>query len=194
MFPRRAVSAAAGSVALVVGLTGCSLLEPSGGPEPLTGVAACALGHTWELNMADVSEKLLAELQRQKVPASAVVSEGTQTLAWDERAHVVLTSDFTVTITAPVAADQTVTVIRTYPGEAIGPAYINGDVAIPRRWDVSEQAVETVADNNGTPLEEVPWAIPSVGIDDSVGLILTCDGSTMTIQPRGSRIVQTWTR
>ncbi len=194
MFSRRAAAAAAGSLALVVGLTGCSLLESGTGPEPLTGVAACALGHTWKLDMADISEKLLAELQRQKIPASAVVSEGEQTLDWDERSHAVLTSDFTVTITAPIAADQTITIVRTYTGEAVGPAYINGDVAIPRRWDVSEQSVETVADNNGTALEEVPWVIPPVGIDDSVGLILTCDGSTMTIQPRGSRIVQTWTR
>lgn len=194
MFSARAAVASVGSLALVASLSGCSLVDSSTEPEPLTGVAACALGHTWQLDMADLGAQILAELQRQKVPASEVVASGTQTLDWGTDSRLTLDTDFEVRITAPIAADQTVTVVSTYGGSATGTAFINGEVAIPRDWKGDDQTVETVADNNGTPLETVPWAIPVVQIDDTVGLELTCDGSTMTVHPRGSKITQTWTR
>lgn len=194
MFSPRAVVASVGSLALVASLSGCSLLDNSTTEEPLTGVAACALGHTWQLDMTDLGAQLLAELQRQKVPATEVVASGTQTIDWGTDSRLTLDSDFEIRITAPIAADQTITVVSTYGGSATGAAFINGEVAIPRDWKGADQTSETVADNNGTPLETVPWAIPSVQIDDTVGLELTCDGSTMTIHPRGSKITQTWTR
>ncbi|MDO7882371.1 hypothetical protein [Antiquaquibacter soli] len=192
MFHRR-LAILAGSSALVLALSGCSLLE-SGSKEPLTGIAACALGHTWQLDFEDLSAKVLAELQKEGVPATAVTAAGTQTLEWDEQGRVVLTSDFDVTVTAAPAADQTITIVEHHDGTATGAAYINGEVAIPRKWDGTGQNIETTGDNNGTPLETIPWELPWVGIDDSVGLELTCDGESLTIHPRGERITQLWTR
>lgn len=193
MFPRRVVAAVAGSSALVFGLSGCALVS-SPGPEPLTGLAACAYGHEWQLNLDDLSQKVLEWLQAEQVPATEVVTTGTQSLDWGPTGRVTVTSDFEVRITAPVAADQTITIVQTHTGTATGAAYINGEVAIPRKWDDADVEVETVADNNGTVLETVPWTLPTVGIDDRVGLEITCDASTMTIHPRGNTIVQTWTR
>lgn len=193
MFHRRS-AIVAGTSAIVLALSGCSLIDSGSGQEPLTGLAACALGHTWQLDFEDLSVKLLAELQKQGVPATAVVAAGTQTLDWDLQGHVVLTSDYDVTLTATPAADQLYTIVERHDGTATGAAYINGEVAIPRDWDGSGQNVEVTGDNNGTPLETIPWAIPASGIDDTVGLELTCDGKTLTIHPRGGKITQVWTR
>ncbi len=144
--------------------------------------------------MDDIAAKILAEMQAEGHPVTAVTAAGTQELDWDIHGRVVLTSDFDVTITAAPAADQLITIVESYSGTATGAAYINGDVAIPRKWDASEMTVETTGDNNGTALETIPWKIPAASIDDSVGLQLTCDGEAMTIQPRGSKITQAWTR
>lgn len=193
MFHRRSAAVVASAV-LVFGLGGCALLEPSGGPQPLTGIAACAQGHTWALNFEDVAAKVLAEMQAEGAPVTAVVATGEQTLDWDLQGHVVLTTDFDLTITATPAADQLITIVESHAGRATGAAYINGEVAIPRNWDGSGMNVEAVGDNNGTPLETIPWEIPWIGIDDSVGLELTCDGENLTIHPRGEKIIQLWTR
>ncbi|MGX5680042.1 hypothetical protein [Schumannella luteola] len=192
MFHRR-LAILAGSSALLLALSGCSLLE-SGEKEPLTGLAACAQGHTWNLNFEDLAAKVTAELQNDGVPVTAVTAAGTQSLEWDLQGHVVLTTDFDVTVTATPAADQTITIVEHHEGTATGAAYINGEVAIPRKWDGSGQNIETTGDNNGAPLETIPWALPWVGIDDSVGLQLTCDGDSLTIHPRGEKITQLWTR
>ncbi len=193
MFHKR-TAMVAGSTAIVLALGGCSLLETGGSEEPLSGIAACALGHTWQLDFEDLAAKLTAELQAEGVPVVSVTAAGTQELEWTTQGHVDLTTDFDITITATPAADQTITIVQRHSGSATGAAYINGEVAIPRNWDGSAQNIETTGDNNGTPLESIPWEIPWTGIDDTVGLQLTCDGTTLTIHPRGEKIVQTWTR
>lgn len=188
MFRRTAVIA--GGLALVVGLTGCSLLEAGGGSEPLTGVAACALGHTWQLDTADMATKVKDDLQKDGIGGEVTI-EGSQTLDWNLKGHVLITEDFVVTVVVPVTPEFTVTVEQKYAGTVEGAAYISSEVAIPRRWDDSKLSVETLV--NGAP-EESPWAIPRVGFDDSVGLELTCDGDTLTIHPRGERSTQVWTK
>lgn len=193
MFHRRS-AILAGSSALVLALSGCSLLESTSNQEPLSGLAACALGHTWQLNFEDLAAKLTTELQQQGVPVTAVTAAGTQTLEWNLQGHVVLTTDHDVTLTATPAADQLYTIVERHEGTATGAAYINGEVAIPRNWDGSGQNIEVTGDNNGAPLETIPWAIPPSHIDDTVGLELTCDGDTLTIHPRGGKITQVWTR
>lgn len=189
MFRRTAVIA--GALAMVVGLSGCSLLETDGGAEPLTGVAACALGNTWQLDMADMATKVKDDLQKDGL-TSEVTLDGSQTLDWDLKGHVVLTSDFVMTVVVPVTADFTVTINRTQTGTVDGTAYISSEVAIPRKWDESNLTVDTVI-NDGA-IEESPWPLPTVGFDDSVGLELTCDGDTLTIHPRGERSTQVWTK
>lgn len=189
MFRRTAVIA--GALALVVGLSGCSLLEAGGGEEPLSGVAACALGHTWQLDTADMATKVKDDLQKDGL-ASEVTIDGTQTLDWNLQGHVVMTSDFLMTIVVPVTAEFTVTLDQTYSGSVDGAAYITSDVAIPRHWDDSKLTIETLV--NGSADEASPWRIPRVGFNDSVGLELTCDGDTLTIHPRGERSTQVWTK
>ena len=189
MFRRTAVIA--GALALVVGLSGCSLLEAGGGEEPLSGVAACALGHTWQLDTADMATKVKDDLQKDGL-ASEVTIDGTQTLDWNLQGHVVMTSDFLMKIVVPVTAEFTVTLDQTYSGSVDGAAYITSDVAIPRHWDDSKLTIDTLV--NGSGDEESPWRIPRVGFNDSVGLELTCDGDTLTIHPRGERSTQVWTK
>lgn len=188
MFRRTAVIA--GALAVVVGLSGCSLLEAGGGEEPLSGIAACALGHTWQLDMADMATKVKDDLQKDGL-TSEVTIDGSQTLDWNLKGHVVITEDFLMTVVVPVTPEFTVTVEETHAGTVEGAAYISSEVAIPRRWDDSKLSVETLVNGAEAP---APWRIPRVGFDDSVGLELTCDGDTLTIHPRGERSTQVWTK
>lgn len=182
------------AVGFSTGLAGCSVLDAGGSEAPLSGIAACALGHTWTTDLADAAEKVSEVLLADQVPVTAVAAEGTQTLEWSQNQQVVLTSDFTLTITTAPAADQVLTIVETHSGTATGAAYINGEVAIPRKWDGTGVNIDTVAENNGTVLEELPFIIPQTSFDDAVGLELTCDGSTLTIHPRGQQVTQVWTR
>lgn len=180
-------------VVLVFALGGCSLLEPSGTNEPLTGIAACALGHTWTQDFESLVPQVTEQLAANGVAATSVVFTGEQTFSWDAKAHVKIDSNYTVAVTTAPAEGQVQTVTETHAGSTTGAAYINGDVAIPRKWD-DQTTVEAVADLNGEPLEAAPFGVPSTNFDDKVGLILTCDGETLTIHPRGSKLTQTWTR
>lgn len=182
------------AAALLPGLSACSLLTSTEGEQPLTGIAVCALGQTWKTDLQDAAEQVKAALISEKVAVTDVTATGTQTLEWSSEGRVVLTPDYALTITTAPAADQVVTVIQTHSGKATGAAYINGDVAIPRKWDGTGVNVDTVADNNGTVLEDLPFAIPNTSLDDSVGLEITCEADTLTIHPRGSDLTQTWKR
>lgn len=177
---------------LVPALAGCSLIEPPNAEVELSGLAACALGHTWTTDLDDAAEKISAELTNDQIVVTSVVAEGTQTLEWSIEGHVVLTPDYTITITTAPAADQVITIVETHSGVATGAAYINGEVAIPRKWDNTGTHIDTVADNNGTILEELPFPIPTTTFDDGVGLELTCSGDTLSIHPRGAAITQIW--
>jgi len=191
---RRTAGVVAGSLALVVGLSGCSLLEAGGGEPPLSGLAACALGHTWQMDVADMAGKLKTDLDAEGVGGD-VTLDGTQQLDWNEKGHVVITSDLTMTVVVTVTPDFVVTVTKKQAGTVTGAAYISGEVAIPRDWDESELAIETTAESGGAAMENgSPWPMPRLGIDDSVGLELTCDGDRLTIHPRGERTTQVWTK
>ncbi len=191
MYYRQRVTALALPVLVAISLSGCSVLTPPA-PAPLTGVAACALGHTWKADLEALSAQVLAGLQRSGVPATEVTASGDLILDWSVEGHVVLTNDFELTIKATPAADQVLTVVQTYSGEATGAAYINGEVAIPRKWDGSKVSVTAVADNNGAAVDPVPFGIPDATFDDSVGLELTCTSGALTTHPRGGQITQTW--
>jgi len=188
--PRKAALAL--PAVLVLTLGGCALLEPAGTNVPLTGIAACALGHTWTQDFEGLKQYITDDLGKNGIAATGVTFTGEQTMTWDDKAHVVITSDYSVAVTTAEAEDKTLTVTENHTGTASGAAYINGDVAIPRNWK-NELSYEAVADSNGEPLEAAPYAVPNTSFDDAVGLILTCDGSTLTIHPRGSQLTQTWT-
>jgi len=182
------------TAALVPGLSACSLLTSTEGEAPLTGIAQCSLGHTWTTDMTDVAEQVKAALTADQISVTDVTATGTQTLEWSIEGHVVLTPDYTLTITTVPATVQILTIKQTHSGKATGAAYISGEVAIPRKWDGTGVTIDTVADNNGTVVEDLPFAVPQTSFDDAVGLEITCSGDTLTIHPRGSDVTQTWKR
>ncbi|CAN5312090.1 hypothetical protein BH09ACT5_BH09ACT5_00780 [soil metagenome] len=187
---RRAFSAAA-ALLLATGLAGCSLVQTAPPPE-LTGLAKCALGSTWKLDTAKLAEAVQAELGSRGVGAT-VAAEGSQTLTWGLDSAMALDTDYTLTFTSG-PDDQKTVVTDKHSGESGGIAYINSDVAIPRNWDASGLNVKTTATLNGAELESLPYTLVPTDIDDSVGIELTCDGSTLTTHQRGSELTLTWTK
>jgi len=175
-------------------LSGCALIEPADTSEPPTAMQSCALGHTWELNTTDLSEKLLVELPIQGIPANAVEPSGGQTLTWHKDGGVTIDSDLVLTITAVPQKDQIMTITQAYNGTVTGEALINVDVAIPQNWDASKYTIETSAVLGEEPVEEVPYTIPRSDFDDVLGLIITCDADALTINPRGTDLIQLWTK
>lgn len=194
MFSTRRVSYLALSATVLLALSGCALIEPDTSDSEPTALEACALGHTWALDTADLATQITASLATNGVVLTSADIQGSKTLTWDLRSAMTVTSDYTITLKSAPAADQVLTVVQTHKGEATGKAYISADVAIPRTWKADDFTIDTVADNNGTALEDQPYAIPATDFDDSVGLELTCDGDTMTIHPRGSKFTQIWTK
>ncbi|WP_341954332.1 hypothetical protein [Salinibacterium sp. TMP30] len=180
--------------AVLLVLSGCALIEPADTSEPPTAMQACALGHTWELDTTDLSEKLLVELPIQGVPANAVEPSGGQTLTWQKDGGVTIDSDLVLTITAVPKKDQIMTITQAYNGTVTGEALINVDVAIPQNWDASKYTIETSAVLGEEPVEEVPYTIPRSDFDDVLGLIITCEADAMTINPRGTDLIQRWTK
>lgn len=183
------LSTVAVATVMLVGLAGCSLLEPP--PEaPLTGIAACTLGKTWNLDTGKLAEALQAELGARSIVA-VVAADGSETLAWDLKGKIVIDTDYTITSTSG-AEDQKTVVTTKHSGKSTGIAYINSEVAIPRNWDASGLNVTSKATLNDADLEDLPYAFPNTELDDSVGIELTCDGGTLTTHQRGSDIVLTW--
>jgi len=175
-------------------LSGCALIEPADTSEPPTAMEVCALGKTWDLDTVDLSEKLLAELPIQDVPATAVEPSGGQSLTWKKDGGVTIDSDLVFTITAEPKKDQIMTITQAYNGTVVGEALINVDVAIPRNWDVSQYEIETSAVLNDEPVEELAYTIPRSDFDDMLGLIITCEADVLTINPRGTDLIQRWTK
>lgn len=189
---RQRATALALPVLLAVALSGCSLVTPPGPPAP-TGTAACALGRTWKADLAALSTQISDTLKRSGIAVTEVSTTGSITFDWNVAGRVVLGNNYVLTIKTAPAADQVLTVVQTVSGEETGAAYINGEVAIPRNWDKSAVTSAVVANNNGTPVDPVPFTLPQVTFDDSVGLELTCAGSALTTHPRGGQITQSWT-
>jgi hypothetical protein len=152
-------------------------------------------GHTWKTDLADLDKQLLGYLTTHGVPASAVVSTGSQELEWAEDGAVTLTTDYSTVVTVP-NGDGTVitTVTETHKGPSTGNIFLNGPVAVPRDWDGSAFAVEITTDVNGAPAETPPFAIPRTVLDDTVALELTCSGKTMTSLAHNALVTITWTR
>lgn len=193
----RRASLVALPAALLLALSGCALTEAPDTRVELEGTAACAQGHTWSVNLEDLSAQLMGQMQTNGIAATAIVPAGTQTIEWTERGNVRITSDYTLTITATFPAEgQTTTVVETHSGVTTGQAFVNGSIAIPRDWDTEEAVVSATADIDGAPQEAVPegFTVPASIIDDQLGLELACDGTTMTVHPRGEKLTQTWTR
>lgn len=190
MFKRARILAVAAVV--VAGLGGCALVEPNTSEEPLTGVAACALGKTWQLDTTVLAAQVQAELAANGVGAEVTV-DGTQSMQWDLDGAVVVDSNYTMTITSQPAADQTFVTTSVHSGKATGISYVNAEVAIPRDWDASGLTITNTGTVNDAPAEAIPYAIPVTDFDDKVGIELTCDGGTLTTHPRGGPITLTWT-
>lgn len=193
MISTQRVTSVALAAAFVFGLGGCALIEPQGTVVPLTGIAACAQGSTWKLDMTKLAEAVKANVATQGVEAE-VATDGSQTMKWDIDGAVTIDSAYTITITSTPAPDQVQTVTTTHTGIATGFSYINENVAIPRDWKGTGTVVKTVGDVNGTPLDTIPFTVLNPDLDDSVGVQLTCDGTTLTTHPRGGTLTQTWTK
>ena len=191
MFSTQRTTSVVLSAAIVFGLGGCSLIEPQGTEVPLTGIAACAQGHTWNLDMAKLAEDVKANIAAQGAGVD-VATSGTQTMMWDTDGAVVINSAYTLTMTSVPAEGQLQTVTTTHTGTATGASYIDENVAIPRDWDATGTIVKTVGDLNGAPLDPVPYSVLNADLDDSVGVELTCDGNALTTHPRGGGVVQAW--
>jgi hypothetical protein len=197
MFTARRATAVALPALLVFALSGCSLLVAADSGSTPTGIAACALGHTWSLDTKNLSAQVLTDLQKRGIPATTVTADGKQTLDWSIRGDVTIDSDYTLTVNVAPAADQLTVATQTHKGKATGQAYVNAEVAIPRNWKSSTFKVDTKFVVNGAaPAADAPapFTIVTTDFDDSVGLELTCDANTMTTHPRGGGITQTWTR
>jgi hypothetical protein len=186
----RAATAAL-SVAMLTALSGCALIEPPADDDPPSPVAQCVQGHTWTLDNADLAAQLLGLVQRDHPEASALEVTGTKTLDWKADDAVTIDSQLSIRIVA-TAGDQELIITQTQTGTGSGRAYVDTDVAIPRRW-TDEVEVQTAAEQAGAALEGPPWGPPNSHFDDTVGWVLTCDGTAMTLQPRGSDITQRWT-
>jgi len=178
--------------AVIVGLGGCSLLEPATTDDPMTAIETCALGKTWTLDTADMAAQVKAQ-QGGQGRATEVVIDGSQTFDWSLEGAVELTSDYSVVVSWVPAADQLNVVTETHSGTATGIAYISGEVAIPRDWDPTGLTVATTATLNDAPVDPPPFGVGLPDIDDAVGLEMTCDGTTMTTHPRGGVYTQKWT-
>lgn len=180
--------------ALLIGLSGCALIEPSGSIDVPTALQSCAMGHTWNLNVDDLATQVLTVLTAEGVASPTVSASGTQALTWGTDGSVTMDTDYELAITAAPAADQAITVTQSHKGSVTGQAFINGDFAIPRAWDGSGLKVDTVGQLNDAALDPVPFAIPATDLDDSVGIEITCDGDTLTTHPRNGPVTQTWSK
>jgi hypothetical protein len=180
-------------LAAVFALSGCSLLQTPDAVPTLSPIAACASGKTWSLDLPDLATQLTTILKAQGVPVTKIETAGSQKFLWGPTGEVNVTSDYTITLTANPAADQTIVLTQTHKGDATGKAFADADVAVPRDWDATGFAVKTASTLNGKAQDKPPYVIPRTDFDDEVGIELTCTGSTLTTHPRGMPITQKWT-
>lgn len=197
MFTARRAAMVALPALLVFGLTGCSLLQAKDASSAPTGIAACALGHAWKLDTADLAKQVDAALKKNGLPVTTVTADGSQTFDWKINGDVSVSSDYTVVVTLTPAAGQSTVATRAHKGTATGEAYINGGVAIPRNWKNTDSAAVTTFVINGkdkVAADPEPYVMVTTDFDDSAGLEMTCSGNAMTTHARGSQITQSWKR
>jgi hypothetical protein len=178
------------AVAMVLALGGCSLSAFGGDDDVLTGAAACALGHTWALDLEDYSAQLLLELQDDNAKVTAVSAVGEQSLDWDIQGIAALTTDYTVTITENVSEGVVKTTEQVRRGESAGLLTLHGTTAVPSDWEEDYTATTTV--DGATPETEPTIYDPL--IDDSVAIEITCDGKAMTTHAHQDNLIMKWIR
>ena len=180
--------------ALLASLSGCALIEPAVSQDPPSALETCALGSVWNLDLALLEEQVNAAMTADRVKVTAVDAQGSQSLDWSSKSDLLVTTDYTLTVTAEPVAGRVFVVTEVHRGSAQGKAYINGDVAIPRNWENDDFTLEDTATDNGVALEAVPYTMPRLVIDDSVGLEMTCTDGTLTVHPRGGDVTLTYTK
>ncbi len=190
MHSRSSTALVAGAAAVLATLSGCALVTPASTPAPRSPTAQCVIGPTWNLDTADLGVSLLAQLQADRPEVTAIEVTGTKTITWDQTSFATIDSDLTIIATTSTGLVLT----QRQTGTAEGKAYIDTEVAIPRRW-TNEIEVTTTAEQDGAVVDPIPYNLPPTAFDDTVGWELTCDASTstMTLHPRGDSIVQKWT-
>ena len=93
---------------------------PDGAPAAGGTVAECVQGHTWDADVADMAAQLLVQLQSSGSPATSTAGVGTQTLAWGMDGAVVLDTDYTFTVVAPLSDGLIMTMNQTHAGPTTG--------------------------------------------------------------------------
>lgn len=195
MTRRRAATAAALPLAALAVLSGCALVEPQTSQDPPTALEQCALGHQWRLDTQDLALRLQELLTAEGITVTELTVSGSQLLDWSETGHVVLEVDQTITaMLPPPSEEQERLFVEHHEGVATGRAYINATVAIPRRWDAGELDSRTTATLDGVEEETLPFELPQTVIDDALGLHVTCEGGTLTLQQRGRDLITRWAR
>lgn len=182
----------AAAIVVTLLLTGCSSLGLNNSGTTLTGLAACAAGHTWNADLADMSAQLLAEIQEDHPDVTAVTAEGSQTIDWATDGAAVLTTDYALTVTVAVSEGVVQTIVQERSGESTGVLTIHGDTLVPSDWDESDYKRATTID--GAEAEGPPFTIPDPVLNDVVASDLTCDGKTMTTHAHRGIVTQKWTR
>lgn len=182
---------------LVIALAGCTSPSgtddaPDGAPAAGGTVAECVQGHTWDADVADMAAQLLVQLQSNGSPATSTTGVGTQTLSWGMDGAVVLDTDYTFTVVAPLSDGLIMTMNQTHAGPTTGTLALDGNIATPTDWDRSGYLVTTVIDINGTATE-MEFPIPEDGLGD-VALEVTCEGNAMTTFAPAGFVTTKWTR
>jgi hypothetical protein len=185
----RSVTAIPAAVILLA-LGGCSLSAFGGEDEVLTGAAACALGHSWALDLEDYSAQLLAELQGDNSKYTAVTAAGDQTLEWALDGFATLSSDYTVSITKAVSEGVVETTEQARSGTSTGLLTLHGATAVPSDWEEEYTASTTV---DGVAPEVEPTIYDPL-IDDTVALEVTCEGTSMTTHAHQDNLIIKWKR
>jgi hypothetical protein len=180
-------------IVVVLALSGCSLLQTPDAVPTLSPIAACASNKTWSLDLPDLAAQLTTILKAQGVPVTKIDTTGTQKFLWGPTGSVDVTSDYTITLTANPAPDQTIVLTETHKGDAGGKAYADADVAVPRDWVSTGFVVTDSSTLNGKTQDKSAYVIPRTDFNDEVGIELTCTASTLTTHPRGGQITQKWT-
>jgi hypothetical protein len=175
---------------MVFALGGCSLSAFGGNDEVLTGAAACALDHTWALDLEDYSAQLLLELQDDNARITAVSAAGEQSLVWGLDGFATLTTDYTVSITENVSEGVVKAIEQVRSGKSTGLLTVHGTTAVPSEWE-EDYTVTTTVDGVAP---EVEPAIHDPLIDDSVAIEITCDGGALSTHAHQDNMIMKWIR
>lgn len=200
----RRLTTLAGAAALLIALAGCSTPggeEPADPPAPSAEEprgdegfpTGCLIDRVWTVDVTDLADQLLANMQSQGSPATAVTGAGEMTMLFAEDALVNAGTDVTFTVQVPVADGAIMTGEQRQVGSGAGEWYWDsarpGVIAF-EAWEADYDIVMTMT-LNGTTVDaplELPGSSP-----DGTAMAVTCEGDTLTTQPDGSPFTQRWT-